>query len=124
MYSLNPYQEMFTDDVVEKKKTASGVRYRTGKRGVVGSLTFPSDVMGRSEKYRYRKAGEVVSWNIFERILPLDEFLKQKGENWQRKLLKEWQKRYSEQEIQTQMGISENAWEVIKSKFKCIKVVA
>lgn len=124
MYQLNPYQKMFDHDVVEKKKTASGVRYRTGKRDGIGSLTFPSDVMGRSEKYRYRKAGEVVSWNIFETILPYEEFLKQRGEKWQRKLLREWQKRFTEQEIQAKMGISETMWKIIKSKFKCTRVVA
>jgi len=118
MYRINPYpdkyQEMFDDDIREKKKAASGVRFRKG--GGVGSLVFPFDIMSRSEKYRYRKAGKVVKWNMYEIILPYDEFLKQ-NEKWRRRLLTEWRKRFSDQEIQARMGISQKAWRSTCEKY-------
>lgn len=105
MQSLNDIQRMFRDEIRDKKKTASGVHHKTGKNGYVGNMRFPSDLMNRSEKIKHRKAGKVVTSNIFDEILPIDEF--EKLETYeQRNRLQYWRNQKQNKEILSGMGIS------------------
>jgi hypothetical protein len=98
-------EKMFHDEVRDKKRTASGVHHKTGKNGYVGTMRFPSDIMNRSEKMKHRKAGKIVTTNIFDNILPIDEF--NKLEDYEKKnRLQYWRNIYSNKEIQEKMGVA------------------
>lgn len=102
---MNDIQRMFHDEIRDKKKTASGVHHKTGKNGYVGNMRFPSDLMNRSQKIKHRKAGKVVTSNIFDEILSIDEF--EKLETYeQRNRLQYWRNQKQNKEILNGMGIS------------------
>ena len=105
MQKLNDIERMFYDEVRDKKKTASGVHHKTGKNGYVGKMRFPTDFMNRSEKMKYRRAGKVVTTNIFDEILPIEEF--EKLETYEQKnRLQYWRNERPNKEIVQGMGIS------------------
>jgi hypothetical protein len=105
MQKMNDIERMFYDEIRDKKKTASGVHHKTGKMGYVGKMKFPTDFMNRSEKMKYRRAGKVVTTNIFDTILPYEEF--EKLETFeQRNRLQYWRNERPNKEIVQGMGIS------------------
>ena len=94
--------DLFYNEVREKKRTASGVHSKTGKNGYVGKMLFPSDIMSRKDKYNHRKAGKIVTSNIYDTILTKDEF--NKLENYEKKnMLQYWRNTYSMTEIKKGM---------------------
>lgn len=99
--------DLFYNEVREKKRTASGVHSKTGKNGYVGKMLFPSDIMSRKDKYNHRKAGKIVTSNIYDTILTKDEF--NKLENYEKKnMLQYWRNTYSMTDIKKSMGVSSN----------------
>jgi len=101
---ISEIEKMFHEEVRDKKKTASGVHHKTGKNGYVGNMRFPSDIMNRSEKMRHRKASKVMTTNIFDEILTIDEF--EKLETYEKKnRLQYWRNKFSNKDIQQAMGI-------------------
>lgn len=97
-------EQSFYEDVREKKKAASGVHSKTGSRGYVGKMRFPTDIMSRKDKYNYRKAGKVMVSNLMDEILTIDEFEKlEKFE--QKRFLEYWRSKYPNTEITHRMGI-------------------
>jgi hypothetical protein len=98
-------EKLFYDDVREKKKAATGVHYKTGSRGYVGTMRFPSDIMSRKEKYNYRKAGKVMTTNIFDEILTIDEFNKLEKHE-QKNRMAYWRNIKTNKEILKGMGIN------------------
>jgi hypothetical protein len=99
-------EKVFNEDIKEKRIIASGVYSKTGKRGYVGKMLFPSDLMNRKEKYRYRKAGKVVVYNMYDTIMSFEEFLKLSEEE-QKKALIEYRKRFTNRQITNTWGIGE-----------------
>ncbi|PGM50842.1 hypothetical protein [Bacillus thuringiensis] len=69
-------RKMMNQEIREKKRTASGVHGKTGKRGYVGKMMFPNDIMSAKEKRQYRKSSKVVVSNMYETMMSYDEFLK------------------------------------------------
>lgn len=106
--------DLFYDEVKEKKRTASGVHSKTGKRGYVGKMLFPSDIMSRKDKYNHRKAGKVVTTNIYDTILAKHEF--EKLETYEKKnMMQYWRNTYSMTDIKKGMGIASGTlYEIIK----------
>jgi hypothetical protein len=101
---LSEIEKLFLEEVREKKKIAQNVHHKTGKRGYVGKMMFPTDYMSRKEKYNHRKAGKVMTSNIYDEILTIGEF--ELLENHEKKnRLQYWRTKYSNQEIKTRMGI-------------------
>lgn len=97
-------EKAFYEDVREKKKTASGVHGKTGKKGYVGKMLFPTDIMSRKDKYNHRKAGKVVTTNLYEKILTIDEF--DELEDFEkRNRLQYWRNEYTTIEIKKGLGI-------------------
>ena len=47
-------ERLFNDEVRDKKRTASGVHHKAGKNGYVGKMRFPSDIMNKKEKRKYK----------------------------------------------------------------------
>ena len=120
MQNISNIEKLFYDEVREKKKTASGVHHKTGKNGYVGNMRFPSDIMSRSEKMRYRKAGKVVTTNIFDEILPIDEF--EQLETYEKKnRLAYWRNEKSNKEILQGMGISNKRYYEIVAELQLPK---
>ena len=106
---------MFHDEVRDKKRIANNVHHKTGKNGYVGKLRFPSDIMSRSDKIRYRKAGKIVTSNLFEEVLPIDEF-EQLETYEQRNRLQYWRNQKPNKEILKGMGISNKRYYDIVSE--------
>lgn len=101
---LSEAEKLFHEEVREKKRTASGVHHKTGKRGYTGKILFPTDFMSRKEKYNHRKAGKILSTNLYDSILTIDEF-EQLETHEQRNMLQYWRTTYSNAEIKSKMGI-------------------
>ena len=55
MNHISEEEKLFHNEVREKKKAASGVHHKTGKKGYVGRMRFPSDILNRTEKKRYKR---------------------------------------------------------------------
>jgi hypothetical protein len=105
MLAISEEHKLFLDDVRDKKRTASGVHSKTGKRGYVGKMRFPSDIMSRKDKMKHRRAGKVMTTNIFDTILPIDEF-KELETHEKKNRMQYWRANNTIKEIQKQMGIS------------------
>jgi hypothetical protein len=106
---------LFLEEVREKKKAASGVHHKTGKRGYVGKMLFPSDIMSRKEKYNYRKSGKVMTSNIYDTVLPLNELLKLETHE-QRNRLAYWRTQYDNKSIQNMMSTNNSTYyELVKT---------
>lgn len=113
MQRYSEAEQCFFEDVREKKKAASGVHSKTGKNGYTGKILFPTDIMSRKEKYNHRKAGRVMTTNMYEEILPIDEF--EKLETYeQRNRLAYLRGMKSAKEIQKEMGVnSKRYYEIV-----------
>ncbi|HLO12793.1 MAG TPA: hypothetical protein VK190_11325 [Pseudoneobacillus sp.] len=107
MSYLNSIEKMFHDDIRQKKITGSGIHSRTGKRGYVGKMMFPTDFMTRKEKYNYRKAGKIVTTNLYDEITLTWQELILRPEDQIKKYFLEWRKRFSNKEIAGRLGLKE-----------------
>jgi len=101
---ISEAEKMFNEDVKEKKKAASGVHHKTGKRGYVGKMLFSYDLMSRGEKMKHRRAGKVMTTNLYDQIMPVDEFMELEPHE-QKNRMQYWRLKYKIKEIQTGMGI-------------------
>lgn len=90
-------ERMFKDEVKDKKRTASGVHSKTGKRGYTGKILYTSDLLTGKEKREYIKASKMEVFNMYE-ISPYDDFLSMSYED-RKKRLEEWTKHYTIKEI-------------------------
>lgn len=104
MQRYSEAEQCFLQDVKEKKKAASGVHSKTGKRGYVGKMLFPTDLMTRKEKYHHRKAGKVMTTNMYDKILTFAEF--NELETYEKKnRMQHWRLNNTIKIIQKEMGI-------------------
>lgn len=109
MQQYNEAEVCFLEEVREKKKAANGVHSKTGKRGYVGKMLFPSDIMSRKDKIKHRRASKITMSNLFDTILSLDEF-KNLETHEQRNRLQYLRQKYTIKEIQQGMGISNKTY--------------
>jgi hypothetical protein len=100
----NEAEQAFYSDIKQKKLAASGVHSKTGSRGYVGKMLFPSDIMSRKEKYNHRKAGKVQVSNLYEEVLTIDDFEELEIQD-QKNRLQYWRNKYSNKELQAKMNI-------------------
>jgi hypothetical protein len=120
VHHFSEAEKMFHDEVRQKKRTASGVHHKTGKNGYVGTMRFPSDIMNRKDKMRYRKAGKVVTTNIFDTIITIDEF--ETLETYeQRNRLMYWRNEKTNKEILAGLGISSKKYYEIVAQLELPK---
>jgi hypothetical protein len=111
---LSVVEKMFQDDVRDKKRTASGIHSCTGKRGYVGKMKFPSDIMSRKDKYNYRKSGKVETSNMYETMIPYFDF-KQLPDEQKKQHLQAYRNNFSNKEIIGTWRISQNTfYKIIK----------
>jgi replicative superfamily II helicase len=103
-YFQSEAEKLFLNEIREKKRTASGVHHKTGKNGYVGTMRFPSDIMSRKDKMKYRRNGKVMTTNMYDEIITAEEF--EKLETFEKKnRLQYWRNTYTNKEIMAAMGI-------------------
>jgi hypothetical protein len=108
-------ERLFYEDMREKKRTASGVHHKTGKKGYVGKMLFPTDIMSRKDKYNHRKAGKVMSSNIYDEIITIDKF-NELEDFEKRNRMAYWRSNYTNKEIKSAMGIANSPYYKIVSE--------
>lgn len=104
----NEIERMFREEVRDKKITGYGIHSRKGKRGYVGKMMFPTDFMSRKEKQQYRKAGKVVTTNLYDEITMNYNQWKVLKEEDQKKYMQEWRNRFTLPEISEKLGAGES----------------
>lgn len=120
MQRYNEAEQCFFEDVRQKKKAALGVHSKTGKNGYTGKILFPTDLMSRKEKYNHRKAGRVMTTNMYEDILPIEEFEILEAYE-QRNRLAYWRGMKNAKDIQKEMGINSKRYYEIVSELQLPK---
>lgn len=103
---FNEVESVFNDEVFAKKKEFKDFRNATkGRRLGKNNVMFASDFMSRKEKIKHRKAGEVLTTNMYQDILPFEEF--DALETYEkRNRMQYWRTEKSNKEILAGMGIS------------------
>lgn len=94
-------QREFAAEVREKKRAASGVHARTGKRGYVGKMYLPFELLRGKEKRAYKKNGKVRTYKM---IMDLEAF-KALDKDGRKKHLEEILPNYTQQQIKNKWGI-------------------
>jgi transposase-like protein len=69
------FAKFFSEEIRDKKKGLSGVHGKTGKRGYVGKMYTAQDFLKGKAKRDYRGTGKVVTFNMYAKIMPYEEFL-------------------------------------------------
>lgn len=97
-------ERLLQEDIRHKKQAGRGVFHRSKGSGRVGksSMIFPSDIV-RDRKYQ--KNGKLEVFNVYENIIPYNEFKKYSPED-QKSMLEHWRKKYTNVEIGRNLGIS------------------
>lgn len=103
---MNEFEKVFNEEVRDKKRTANGVHGKTGKRGFVGTMRTPADLLKGKERRQYEGTSPVTVSNIYDRIIPHDEF-KSLSRKKKMILLYEYKKRFSAKEIAEKWDISD-----------------
>lgn len=120
MKHMSEAELVFLEEVREKKKAASGVHHKTGKRGYVGTMRFPSDIMSRKEKYNYRRGSKVMTTNMFDEILRLEDFKKLEVQDQKNRML-HWRANYQTKEIIKAMGVGSGTYYKIAQELELPK---
>jgi hypothetical protein len=109
-------ERFFQSEIKAKKHETASLRTATKHRRLgKGSMKFASDLMSRKEKKEHTKAGEVLTSNLYDTILPVDEFMKM-DEHDQKNRLQYWRLKYSIKDIMSGMGIyNKRYYEIIDS---------
>lgn len=102
-------ERLLREDTLEKKRTGRGIFSAKGKRGYVGKMIFPTDLMSRKDKYNHRKAGKVVSFNMYETVIEFENFTDMQEEE-QKRLLTEYRKRFPNKTVMDAWGIDHNKY--------------
>lgn len=99
---MSDIQAVFEEDVKDKKRTGAGIFKKTGKKGYVGKMTTPYDLMTSQEKKQL--SNEVVSYSMYDTIMPYEDF-KLLNEQARIKTIGEYLKRFSRKEIADGWGV-------------------
>lgn len=104
-------EKIFIDDIREKRKVGRGSFSKVGKGGerarVRGGLKTPYDFMKTKERKKLNS--EVRSFNMYETIIPIDEF-RLKDEETQRNMLIRWREIYENGQIKKGLGIANSPY--------------
>lgn len=98
----NGIDQMFQDDVREKKRIGIGIYSKTGSRGHTGRINMPTDFMNKKDKKEYIKPSKVRITFMHKTIMPFEQFQSMPKED-QRKMLLLYRKAHPVKDIK-------NAW--------------
>lgn len=90
----------------EKKLAASGVHGKTGKRGYVGTVKTPADLLKGKKRKEYEGTSPVIVSSIYDEVVSLDEF-KALPRNKKMIYLHEYRKRFTAKNLADMWGISD-----------------
>lgn len=99
-------ERLFYDDIKGKKRIASGIHKRKGKRGYVGKLYLTSDLLKGKAKKDYQNTSKVVAWNMYDEICSWEEFTVLPDE-MKKKYLEEYRKRFTNRQVQDKWGLND-----------------
>lgn len=104
---MNTYERMFHDEIREKKTVGRGVYSRRGKgvRHTIRGIKTTYDFLSTKEKKKLNS--EVISSNMYEKIIKQEEFFKHDRET-QRNMFIKWRELYSNAEIMKKAEIPGN----------------
>jgi hypothetical protein len=97
--------KLFNDDIRAKKKIGANIHKKTGLRGYVGKMRFPSDIMSKEDKKKHIKAGRIRAYNMYEKILTRQEF-NALDTKTQKAMFTVWREKYTNKQIMKGMGLS------------------
>jgi hypothetical protein len=103
-------ERLLREDIIEKKKVGRGafsMRGKGVKHGISGAFRTPSYFMTNKEKKQLN--GEVETFNMYETILPYEDF-KLKDKDLQKLMLTKWRETYDNMKIRTELGLSNKAF--------------
>jgi hypothetical protein len=102
-FEFESVEKIFESDIKAKKNETASLRNATKyKRLGKGNMKTAMDFMSRKEKKEHTKAGKVVTTNMYDTILPIDEF-ELLDEHEQRNRLAYWRTMYSNKHIMNEM---------------------
>lgn len=114
VYESEEIEELYREDIREKKQTGRGVFHKGNRSKNVSkhSLNTPYSYLSREEKKLLN--GEVIVSNMFDTVIPRNEF-NALDIDTQKKLLTRWRELYSNKEIMDRMEITSNAsfWTIL-----------
>ncbi|MTV49011.1 hypothetical protein GJ688_08460 [Heliobacillus mobilis] len=105
-------ERLFFTDVKQKKTTASGIRGHASRLGRVGSMVMPFDRMSGKAKRDYWQPGPLITYSLFEDLVPFDVFDRMKYEQHVQ-LLPKWRKKYGDEYIRREWGLSRFGFNII-----------
>lgn len=103
---MNTIEKTFHEEVREKKLAASGVHGKTGKRGYVGTVKTPADLLKGKKRKEYEGTSPVSVSSIYDEVVSLDEF-KALSRNKKMIYLHEYRKRFTAKNLADMWGISD-----------------
>lgn len=102
---INEAAFLFEEDIRQKRKEKASLHEATKhKRLGKNSVRFASDLMSRGEKIKHRRSGKIMTSNLYDTILSVDEFLALELHD-QKNRMQYWRLKYKILEIQKGMGI-------------------
>jgi hypothetical protein len=99
------YDRLFYEEIRDKKKGFSGVHGKTGKRGHVGKLFTMDDMLKGKEKRKYRGTTKVRRFNLYDKILPREEF-ETLSDDQQKTAILKWREQQPVKNIYRELGMS------------------
>lgn len=102
---MSMIERMLNEEIRDKKRTGNGIHSKTGSRGYVGKMMFPSDLMKGKQKRNYVRSSEVMSWSTKE-ILPKEQFDTFDQEQ-QKEMLTAWRTNFTNEQIMKQMKLGQ-----------------
>lgn len=102
---INEAALLFEEDIRQKRKEKASLHEATKhKRLGKNSVRFASDLMSRGEKIKHRRSGKIMTSNLYDTILSVNEFLALELHD-QKNRMQYWRLKYKIAEIQKGMGI-------------------
>ncbi|WP_306010517.1 hypothetical protein [Bacillus sp. MMSF_3328] len=120
MLSTAEIEREFRYEIQEKKRAASGVHHKTGKRGYTGVIQFPHNLLRGKEKREYTKPGKVRGYNMFTSLMTFME-LQTHPEDRQKEILTKWRETYKAKEIQEALGMDHNSYYELLYKLEVLE---
>lgn len=111
---MSMIERLLNEEIRDKKRTGNGIHSKTGSRGYVGKMMFPTDLMNSKQKRNYQRSGEVVSWNMKE-VLPKLEFEAYEDEQ-KKEMLIAWRANYPNRQIWERMGLTQGKFYALLEK--------
>lgn len=110
MRQLDEAEFLFEDEIRRLKREKASLHEATKhKRLGKSNVRFASDLMSRGEKIKHRRAGKILTTNLYDKILTFDEF-KILETHEKRNMMAYWRNTYSNKEIQNAMKLGNAAY--------------